>query len=305
VTHPGIDIPAERLTPGEWRARQEAHRARLAPFVEAQAARRSRQEKHPVLDFLFEYYSFRITHLLRWSPGAHRYGEPGADEPLAPPFRTGERGHGLYPEDYAKRDGLERRARLLRSTQDRPPFFGCLGLHEWAMVYEAADIRHGQLPLRLSHPETRRVVESFPVRCTHYDAFRFFSASARPLNQVQPLAETRDELEQPGCIHANMDLYRFAFKLFPWIPAELLADTFELALRAREIDMRASPYDISSLGYTPLRIETSEGQAEYRLRQREIASEARLLRSRLLDEMDRLLALTKPPSAGEHAGLSP
>ena len=30
----------------------------------------SRGEKHPVHDFLFEYYSFRPAHLLRWTPGA-------------------------------------------------------------------------------------------------------------------------------------------------------------------------------------------------------------------------------------------
>ena len=294
--------PPVILSEPEWRTRREAHRARFAPFVEAQAARRSRQEKHPVLDFLFEYYSFRITHLLRWSPGAHCYLENGGEMLEHAPFRAGEHGVGLYPADFTpgKREGLERRAHLLRATQERKPFYGCLGLHEWAMVYEASDIRHGQLPLRLSHAETRRVVETFPVRCTHYDAFRFFSPSARPFNQVQPLAETRDELEQPGCIHANMDLYRFAFKLFPWLPAELLADTFELALRAREIDMRASPYDITSLGQTAIPIETPEGQAEYRLLQRGIADEARLLRARLLDEMDRLLALTNPAPAGDH-----
>ncbi len=31
--------------------------------------RMARHEKHPVYDFLFEYYSFRPAHLLRWTPG--------------------------------------------------------------------------------------------------------------------------------------------------------------------------------------------------------------------------------------------
>ena len=41
----------------------------------------------------------------------------------------------------------------------------------------------------------------------------------------------RDEepFEQPGCLHANMDLYKWAFKLAPFAPAELVADCFALA----------------------------------------------------------------------------
>ncbi len=39
-------------------------------------------------------------------------------------------------------------------------------------------------------------------------------------------------------------------------PAELIADCFELARDIRETDMRASPYDLRALGFTPIAIET-------------------------------------------------
>ncbi len=38
--------------------------------------------------------------------------------------------------------------------------------------------------------------------------------------------------------------HRWAFKIFPLIPSSLLMDTLEVAIKAREIDLRASPYDL-------------------------------------------------------------
>ena len=60
-----------------------------------------------------------------------------------------------------------------------------------------------------------------------------------------------------------MDLYKWAYKLLPATPSELVADCFELAVAVRELDMRASPYDLAELGYPPVRIETPAGRAEY------------------------------------------
>ena len=53
----------------EWRARQQAHRARVRPWTEAYRARAARGERHPVHDFLWEYYSLRPAQLERWHPG--------------------------------------------------------------------------------------------------------------------------------------------------------------------------------------------------------------------------------------------
>ena len=55
------------------------------------------------------------------------------------------------------------------------------------------------------------------------------------MNRVALSWSTRHVVEQPGCIHANMDLYRWAYTSMPWIGSDLLWDCFALAteLRAR------------------------------------------------------------------------
>jgi hypothetical protein len=80
-----------------------------------------------------------------------------------------------------------------------------------------------------------------------------------------------------------MDLYKWALKFQPWIDGELLADTFLLALRVRELDMRASPYDLSALGFAPVAVETADGRTEYARQQRALSAEAEPLRLRLID----------------------
>src|SRR5581483_1197236 len=132
---------------------------------------------------------------------------------------------------------------------------------------------------------TAAVVDATPVRCSHFDAYRFFTPAARPLNRLHPTRETRPDNEQPGCLHANMDLYKWAYKLSPLVPSELVVDCFELARDIRELDMRASPYDLAALGYHPVRVETPEGRAEYAAAQRAFAERAAPLRARLLQSV--------------------
>ena len=121
------------------------------------------------------------------------------------------------------------------------------------------------------------------VRCSHFDAFRFFTPAARSLNVLQPTREGQLANEQPGCLHANMDVYRWAYKLSPLVSSDLVADCFELALEIRALDMRASPYDLAELGFDPIPVETAEGRAEYARQQREFADRAAVLRQRLID----------------------
>ena len=85
------------------------------------------------------------------------------------------------------------------------------------------------------------------------------------------------------------DLYKHAFRLSPLIPSELVADCFELARDIRVLDMRASPYDLSALGYDPVRVETPEGKAGYGAAQRDFAERGAPLRSRIVEECERLL----------------
>ena len=117
----------------------------------------------------------------------------------------------------------------------------------------------------------------------------------RPLNEIKPAPAraAQRELEQPGCVHANMDLFRWCCKLFPFGSSELLADTLELALEARVLDMRASPYDLAAYagdggGFdaTPVAIEHESGREEYRRIQASIAHRAVPLRARLIEEID-------------------
>src|SRR2546425_10834 len=87
---------------------------------------------------------------------------------------------------------------------------------------EMHPVRDSRWPLRFDANEIARIVESSSIRCTHFDAFRFFTPDARPLNRVQPTRKTSASHEQRGCLHANMDLYKWAFKLAPFTPSELV-----------------------------------------------------------------------------------
>jgi hypothetical protein len=287
-------VPLLTILPAdEWQARSAAHEERIDRWAVPHRERRSRGETHPVHDFLFTYYSE--------TPGRVRRWHPGAGTALAP-SDAGPAPHAAW-RWYCTDDGvvsLDRGAYLadrgttvefvrglLAATAGRPVFAGCFGLHEWAMVYRQDERRHA-LPLRLGRTGTDAVVEQHPIRCSHYDAFRFFTPEAAPRNRLQPTRETQVGLEQPGCLHATMDLYKWAYKLGPAVPGELLADCFALAAEVRELDMRASPYDLREHGYTPVAIETPEGKAEYASAQRAFARRGAELRGRLLDVCESL-----------------
>jgi hypothetical protein len=55
--------------------------------------------------------------------------------------------------------------------------------------------------------------------------------------------------------------------------------------------MRASPYDLSALGYEPVKIETPEGRAQYEREQRDLAAKAADLRQKLLARCESLAAI--------------
>lgn len=277
-----------------WRDAMAAHEARLGSILEAHLQRRSRGQKAPVMDFLFEYYRFRPSRLRKWTPGFGIALQGHAAEAFLenPLFGRTEVGMALDPARLSekRKKGIRWMREVIAQTQNRAPFFGCGGMHEWAMVYKSEEIRHSQVPLRMTPAALAAFVESQPVVCSHFDAFRFFTPEARPLNQHQPTHDAMVALEQPGCLHANMDVYRWAFKLYPWVPSELLADAFLLACRIREVDMRASPYDLEAFGIEPIFIETPEGRRTYQQHQRQFMQEAAPLRARLLDVYDRLIS---------------
>ena len=284
-----------------WLSRQSAHDARVRVWTDPHQARASRGEKHPVHDFLFSYYAYRAAWLKRWHPGPDvaLTGESARAFLRWPEYREitlpdGTTAVALEPATLPvhRRVFVKWLRDLLQTMQTRPAFFGCFGLHEWAMVYRQTpdEIRHNAYPLRYPPDTLARIVEAAPITCTHFDAFRFFTPPARPLNRLQPTRETTPQHEQRGCLHAGMDLYKWAFKLAPFTPGELVADCFELACAIREVDMRASPYDLAALGYPPIAIATPAGRAEYEQHQRAFATRGDPLRARLLTLCERLLA---------------
>ncbi len=289
----------------EWRERREAHERRVGVWVDPHLDRRRRGERHPVHDFLFDYYAHRPAALRRWLPGwgvVLEGWDPAYDGEVPAHHLLDEQGLRVDPALVeARRPLLTALRRLLAATASRPAAVGCLGLHEWAMVYrtEPGGQRHASWPLRLGHEGTDAVVESHRITCTHFDAFRFFTEPARPRNSLAPAAEDRAELEQPGCLHAGMDLYKHAFRLWPLVSSDLVADCFALAREIRELDMAASPYDLSALGYAPVRIETAEGKRAYVRAQRDFADRGAPLRARLVDVCTGLMALPGPPEEGQ------
>lgn len=292
---PPFPIPKEIfLGEAELSSRKAAHEARLAPWVGPHLSRRSFGETHPVYDFLFDYYSFRAALLMRWTPGIGNWMEgPSADLLLQDSSFALVDGYvGLVPERFPRQrlESVQWILSLMERSVARPAHYGCFGLHEWAMVYESEEVRYPGIPLRMNSLALAGFVRSQEICCSHHDAFRFFTESARPLNRLQPAKKTQPDFEQTGCVHVNMDLYKWAYKFYPWIGSDLIADAFLIAAEARAIDMRASPYDFSSLGFQAIAIETSAGREEYQRAQQQIRDRAAPVREGLITAYRELLS---------------
>lgn len=278
-----------KLPETEWRSLWQAHQKKVATLIDDYLERRQHQQKDPVMDFLFEYYAFRPSHLKRWSPGFGVLLERGTKDPLPDinEMLKVEAGAFLDPEQFpeSRKNSLKWILTLLEGSRERKPAFGCFGMHEWAMVYKRDHLRHQrELPLRMEKEALAEFVESRPLVCTHFDAFRFFSDPAKPMNKQSLSRENFTENEQPGCLHTNMDLYKWAFKGFPWISSDLIREAFTLAVEARFIDMKASPYDLSSRGLEPIKIESEEGRKEYLEKQKHIFRKSIPIREQLIEE---------------------
>ncbi len=269
-----------------WRLRAAEHLQRVTEELSEIEERRRRGIKHPVDDFLFQYYNVRPSQLRGWHPGV---GIGLADAEEFGDRRFHHVVDGVATLDWqtfvAERSAtIDTAHQLLRAALEKAPRFGCFGMHEWAMVHglKQEETRHPYLPLRFPSEEIARIVEEVGCRCSHIDAFRFFTPSAKPLNLLQPTRESQAELDQPGCLHVNMDLYKWAGKLSPAVSAELLFETFLLARDIRVVDMQASAYDLTAWRLAPIPVETPEGRAEYAVLQKVFAERAQPLRRRLV-----------------------
>lgn len=284
------------LSAASWEAQALEHRKKIKTITIPMRVRRSHQKKHPVYDFLHSYYSFSLGRLERWHPGLGISLEAAEPTQFSEQYYRYSKGSAAIDPALLTEKGKSQLTwiyNLLKLTQARPPFLSCHGIHEWAMVYSGADIRHhGSAPLRLPQAEIDALVSSRPISCTHFDAFRFFAPDTVAFNKLSPTLSTREGHEQPGCIHTNMDLYKWAYKSSPWIPSDLLRETLFFAIEAREIDMRAAPYDLTEWGYTPIKIETPEGRREYEHEQHALYLKGLKLREKLISALTAILAAT-------------
>lgn len=303
-----------------WRATSLAHREEMLNILypvgdrisNSKAALKERQHlvhEHPIFNFLHTYYRYSSESIMKWSPGVASVDclestiiegvtQADVDEGLLHDkyiCLDQESGTAKYSvealsKDKKKLDLFTRNRDILRSSSTRQPVFSCYGLHEWAMLYKNNEKKQS-LQLRLPQEKIDEVVESVPLRCTHYDAFRFFEKSAQRFNKIQLTRATQVAREQPACIHATMDLFKYAYSIYPLCSADLLRDSLKVALKARYIDMRASPYDVSTFAgcEEPIHVETEEGKALYAREQEALMELSAPLRSRLTAVYDSVL----------------
>lgn len=287
----------------DWTHRVKTHRELVSPMADAFLQRRGLGQKHPVYDFLFTYYSFSPTKLKQWVPSFEEaLSVKEGEEMFCFSDYWFERYNNTLRLNPKRLQGQALALvtfieELCHAILKRTPRFGCFGLHEWAMVYRLSheELRHTGYRLRLSPDELARFVESQNLCCTHYDAYRFFTPQAESLNVFKPTLQDRPQNEQAGCLHANMDLYKWATKLWPWIGSDFIARAFLLSLEGRELDMRASPYDLQEQGYAPIRIETEEGRKEYQQIQQQYTQKTLGLRQELANFCSRLRAWSANP----------
>ena len=185
------------VRPEVWRPQREAYLGRVADWAADRTARAARGHKHPVYDFLFEYYSLRPAHLLRWTPGfgVALAGATRAEVPW-PEFRLSETGLSLRAGAFPGRrlSYLKWAAEYLRAVLAREPSFACLGLHEWAMVYRDPNVRHPYVPLRLSRAETDAAVEAIRAAAAAESAgIRATAAAVAELDCYAALAQVASE----------------------------------------------------------------------------------------------------------------
>src|SRR5699024_184324 len=99
---------------------------------------------------------------------------------------------------------------------------------------------------------------------------------------LQPSRSGMLDNEQPGCLHAGLDLYKWAMKISPIADSALVVDCFDLAADIRTLDMEASPYYLRGWGDGSGAVVTAPGEADYMRRQKEFSARAQSLRQRLL-----------------------
>jgi hypothetical protein len=278
------------LPTAEWQPIAAAYSEQVKSETTGVKGRKQNVVVHPVDDFMWDYYHLRPNQLAKWHPGFFVELEDAAEQ------YGNSRGYELLPSSSARASAdfvlshmeqINNTISLLEATMERPARTGCFGLHEWAMIYglEPSEIRHEATPLRLTVAEIKDVVDSHQINCSHYDAFRFFTKAAEPKNKLQPSRLKMIDNEQPGCLHANMDVYKWGFKLLPLVTSDFVFRAFLLAREIRRLDMQAAPYDFTDWNLPAVKVETPEGKAIYIEHQLKFAERANELRRELIAQL--------------------
>lgn len=280
----------QTFTQREWQALRQEHHVIVEPWIAPRLQRRSLHQSHPVDDFLFEYYPISPAKLRDWHPGFGIQLEATDEDFETFPSSNYEFQNGVIKLKNSWIEKSLQPARevveFLNQTAQRPARNGCFGLHEWAMVLGSEEVRHEKWPLRLSQEEIQATIDEVGLRCTHFDAFRFFTPIAAPLNPLQLTRINQIEVEQPGCLHANMDLYKHAQRFAPAVGSEFVRIAFKLAKDIRNVDMQVAPYDLLELGVIPIPVETVEGRQQFAEIQSGFAIRAQEIRSQLISSLE-------------------
>ena len=300
----------------EWQSKAEEHAKLIYNMVyppsnqyENDKERMHAVYGHPIYNFIHKYYSYSLKQISFYSPGMNILLEEvhtknDINHILSPDFFNSIDSNkslcnGMYEIERnnlsnKKRKKFERSRDILLRTSIAPPHFSCFGLHEWAMLAkgDGKENKHQTLPLRVPQNVIDKMVQSKgALRCTHFDAFRFFHPDVTALNDVQLSRSNQLDTEQPGCVHATMDLFKYAYELYPLISADTLRDCLQVSLDARHIDMRASPYDCSTVEGVgdPIKIETAVGRKQYASEQEVLYKKSAPIRLELLRAYEAVL----------------
>ncbi|HEY5814153.1 MAG TPA: hypothetical protein VIT23_16040, partial [Terrimicrobiaceae bacterium] len=128
----------EVFTEDDWHLSRKRHEARVRQWVAKRLERASRHQRHPVEDFLFEYYPYRPAKLLCWHPGfgVALQGESARSFLSHKYYRETAQGItvDILELPPSRKESIRWLYAMLRRTTERAASFGCRGLHEWAML---------------------------------------------------------------------------------------------------------------------------------------------------------------------------
>ena len=188
ITAVGMPIPITN-----WAVSAMAHKLRVEKLLQGNLYK---DPNHPIYNFIFNYFFFKPSTLFQYSAGLDAIlALDESFQKFLNPKGLSKNSDGIFYDPNLhfrtqnQKESITFTLSLLQSVYGRAPSFCCFGLHEWAMLYRVNESGNmpskcsprQALPLRLSQDDIKKIVESNNIRCSHIDAFRFFTPLARYL----------------------------------------------------------------------------------------------------------------------------